>query len=167
MSHAPAPDRLPARVVEDSAWRAALHVLTNDPRIWAHVDLDDGRQITCHDGEHAAAVHILTDSLIWDAVGPFVRDRNGGINWTALEAEAPLHATGEQLLAAAALDLYGAHNDTFEPATLKRRCQVLEARRLARVLEAVCLLRPDAAPPGIGQSLGGRIRWQFGGGGGR
>jgi hypothetical protein len=127
----------------------------------------NGRQITCHDGEHAAAVHLLTDGLIWDAIGPFVRDRDGSIHWTALEAQAPLHATSERLLAAAALDLYGAHNDTFEPATLKRLCQVLDVQHLARVLEAVCLLRPDAAPPGIGQTLGGRIRWQFSGGGSR
>jgi hypothetical protein len=127
----------------------------------------DGRQITCYDGEHAAAIHLLTDRLIWDAVGPFVRDRDGDIDWPRLETQAPLHATSERLLAAAALDLYGAHNDTFEPATLKRLCQVLDAQHLARVLEAVSLLRPDAAPRGIGQTLGGRIRWQFGEGGGR
>jgi hypothetical protein len=125
----------------------------------------DGRQITGHDGEHAAAVHLLTDRLIWDGVGRFVRDRDGDIDWTRLEAQAPLHAASERLLAAAALDLYGAHNDTFEAATLKRLCHVLDAQHLARVLEAVCLLRPDADPRGIAQTLGGRIRWQFGGGG--
>jgi hypothetical protein len=48
MSPAHAPDRLPAWVFEDSAWRAALHVLTSDRfasdrRVWAHVDLDQAR----------------------------------------------------------------------------------------------------------------------------
>jgi hypothetical protein len=127
----------------------------------------DGRQMTCHDREHAAAVHLLSDWLIWDAVGRLVRDRDGGIDWTALEAQAQLHASSERLLAATALDLYGAHNDTFEPGILKRLCQVLDVQHMARVLEAVSLLRPDAAPPGIGRTLGGRIRWQFGEGGGR
>jgi hypothetical protein len=127
----------------------------------------NGHHITCYDGEHAAAVHVLTDWLLWPKVARFVRDRDGDINWTALEAQAPLYASSERLLAAAAMELYGAHNDTFGPATLKRLCRVLEAKHLARVLEAVCLPRPDAAPPGIGQILGGRIRWEPRGGGGR
>jgi hypothetical protein len=101
----------------------------------------DGRQITCYDGEHAGAVHLLSDWLTWDAVGRFVRDRDGSIDWSALEAQAPLHATSEQLLAAAALDLYGAHNDTFEPATLKRLCQVLDAQHWPG-----CWRRSPAAP---------------------
>jgi hypothetical protein len=127
----------------------------------------DGRRITCDDGEHAAAVHLLTDWLIWGKVGRFVHDRDGDIDWTRLEAQAPLYASSERLLAAAAMDLYGARLDAFEAATLKRLCHVLEAEHLTRVLEAVCLLRPDAAPPGIGQALGGKIRWQLGGGDGR
>jgi hypothetical protein len=41
------PGRLPAWVWQDSAWRAALHVLTGDrfaadPRVWSHVDLEQG-----------------------------------------------------------------------------------------------------------------------------
>src|SRR5215211_3676185 len=95
----------------------------------------DGRRVTCYDGEHAAAVHLLTDWLIWGKVGQFVRDRDGDIDWTGLEAQAPLYASSERLLAAAAMDLYGA--------------------------------RPDAAPPGIGQALGGQVRWELGGGDGR
>jgi len=127
----------------------------------------DGRQITCWDGEHAAAVHVLTSSLIWAKVGRFVRDRDGDIDWMRLEAQVPLYASSEQLLAAAAMDLYGAHPDAFEPATLKRLCHVLDREHLARVLEAVCLLRPDAAPPGIGRALGAQVRWNPSEGGGR
>jgi hypothetical protein len=66
----------------------------------------DGRRITCWDGEHAAAVHVLTDWLVWAKVSRLVRDHDGDINWTALEAEAPLYASSERLLAAAAMDLY-------------------------------------------------------------
>lgn len=109
----------------------------------------DGRQIICYDGEHAAAVHLLTDWLIWDEVGRFVRDHDGDINWTRLEAEASLFASSERLLAAAAMDLYGARVDGIDAATLKRLCMVLEPEHLRRVLEAVCLLRPDAAPPRV------------------
>jgi hypothetical protein len=107
----------------------------------------DGRGITCHDGEHAAAVHILTDWLVWPKVGRFVRDRDGDIDWTRLESHAQLFASSERLLAEAALDLYGARIDGIDAATLKRLCGVLEPEHLVRVLEAVCLLRPDAAPP--------------------
>jgi hypothetical protein len=106
----------------------------------------DGRRITCYDGEHAAAVHLLTDWLIWPKVGRFVRDRAGDVDWTRL-AQAPLFASSERLLVAAAMDLYGARVDGIDAATLKRLCLVLDGEHLRRVLEAVCLLRPDAAPP--------------------
>jgi hypothetical protein len=107
----------------------------------------DGRQITCYDGEHAAAVHLLTSWLVWEKVGRFVRDRDGDIDWGRLWDRAGLFASSERLLAAA-MDLYGAHLDGVDAATLKRLCGVLEPEHLVRVLEAVCLLRPDAAPPG-------------------
>jgi hypothetical protein len=43
MPPAHAPDALPGHLLEDSAWRAALHILTaglfaRDRRVWAHVD---------------------------------------------------------------------------------------------------------------------------------
>jgi hypothetical protein len=126
----------------------------------------DGRRIICYDGEHAAAVHLLTSWLLWDKVGRFVRDRDGDVDWARLEAKAPLFASSERLLAAAAMDLYGTHPDGLEVATLRRLCQILDGEHLGRVLEAVCLLRPDAAPPGIGQALGSQVRWDVGGGGG-
>lgn len=105
----------------------------------------DGRRITCYDGEHAAAVHILTDWLVWPKVGRFVRGRNGDVDWTRLEAQAQLFASSERLLAEAAQDLYCAPGSSH--ATLKRLCHVLDTEHLRRVLEAVCLLRPDVAPP--------------------
>jgi hypothetical protein len=47
MPAARAPDTVPDHLLADSAWRAALHLLTADPfahdrRVWAHVDLDQG-----------------------------------------------------------------------------------------------------------------------------
>jgi hypothetical protein len=107
----------------------------------------DGQRITCYDGEHAAAVHLLTDWLIWDEVGAYVRDRGGDVDWGRLWKRAGLFASSERLLASAAMDLYGARVDGIDAATLKRLCAVLEGEHLRRVLEAVCLLRPDAAPP--------------------
>jgi hypothetical protein len=106
----------------------------------------DGRRITCHDGEHAAAVHLLTSWLVWHKVAAYVADRDGDIDWTGLEAQAPLLASSERLLAEAAMDLYC--NSCQDTAVgLKRLCYVLDTEHLVRVLEAVCLLRPDAAPP--------------------
>ena len=106
----------------------------------------DGRHITCHDGEHAAAVHLLTSWLVWHKVAPYVRDRDGDIDWTGLETQAPLFASSEQLLAQAAMDLYRSPSQDTAVG-LKRLCHVLDREHLVRVLEAICLLRPDAAPP--------------------
>ena len=100
----------------------------------------DGRRITCYDGEHAAAVHILTDPLLWRKAGQFVRS-DGDVNWTALERAARPWSSGERLLTEAAMDLYC--GPTAGTAGLKRLCHVLDTPHLARVLQAVCLLRPD------------------------
>jgi hypothetical protein len=45
MPAAHAPDAVPDRLLEDSAWRAALHILTaslfaRDGRVWTHLDLE-------------------------------------------------------------------------------------------------------------------------------
>lgn len=101
----------------------------------------DGRRITCYDGEHAAAVHILTDPLIWRKAGSFVR-ADGDIAWTELERAAGPWSSGERLLTEAAMDLYCGLT-SGSTATLKRLCHVLDTPHLARVLEGVCLLRPD------------------------
>jgi hypothetical protein len=107
----------------------------------------DGRRVTCYDGEHAAAVHLLTSWLVWPKVAAYVWDRDGDIDWIGLEAQAPLFASSERLLAEAAMDLYcSPGQDTA--VGLKRLYHVLDREHLRRVLEAVCLLRPDAAPPG-------------------
>ena len=105
----------------------------------------DGRRIRCLDGEHAAAVHLLTDWLVWDRVAGFVSD-HGEVGWTGVDAHAWLHASSERLLVQAAQDLYCGPRRT-SPAGLKLLCHGLDAEHLVRVLEAVCLLRPDAAPP--------------------
>jgi hypothetical protein len=107
----------------------------------------DGRRITCYDGEHAAAVHLLTSWLVWEKVSAYVRDQDGDVDWGRLWDRAGLYASSERLLAAAAMDLYGARLDGIDAATLKRLCGVLEPEHLVQVLEAVCLRRPDAAPP--------------------
>jgi hypothetical protein len=111
----------------------------------------DGRTITCHDGEHAAAVHLLTDSLLWKQTGRFVHDHGGEVAWERLFAPPPagagLYASSEQLMCEAARDLYCGPFPEFATG-LKRLCGVLDTARLGRVLEAVCLLRPDVMPPG-------------------
>jgi hypothetical protein len=124
----------------------------------------DGRRITCYDGEHAAAVHLLTDWLIWGKVGQFVRDRDGDIDWTRLEAQ----SAAARLQRAAAGR--GRHGPVRRPPRRLRgghpQAAVPSPGRPAPRPGAGggLLLRPDAAPPGIGQALGGQVRWQFGGG---
>ena len=51
---------------------------------------------------------------------------------------------GERLLVQVAEDLY---RGAEVPASLARLCGVLDTANLRRVLEAVCMLRPDVAPP--------------------
>jgi len=103
----------------------------------------DGRRITCYDGEHAAGVHILTDPLIWRKAGSFVR-ADGDVAWTALERAAGPWSPGERMLTQAAMDLYCGLT-SGSTAGLKRLCHVLDTPHLARVLQAICLLRPDVA----------------------
>jgi hypothetical protein len=109
----------------------------------------DGRCITGDGGEHAAAVHLLISWLLWPKAFPDVADRDGDIDWTGLEAHAPLAASNQRRLrlAEAAMDL----SCSPGPATtvdLNRLCPVPDREHLRRVLNAGCLLRPDVAPPG-------------------
>jgi len=110
------------------------------------LDAPDGRQITCSDSEHAAAVWLLCDPLVWEAVGGFVRDRDGEVAWDRLFAAPPagagLYASSEQLLCQAARDLYCAPLPEFA-CGLKRLCGVLDTERLRRVVGGIFLLRPD------------------------
>ncbi len=91
--------------------------------------------------ELAAALHLLAAPCIRDRVARFVSDA-GEVDWLALEQAAGLWSWGEWLLVAAAQDLCNGH----DPAGLKRLCGTLDAGNLRRVLEAVLILRPDAAP---------------------
>jgi hypothetical protein len=92
-------------------------------------------------GEHAAALHVLAAPSIRDRAGRFVSD-TGEVDWLRLELAAGLWSWGEWLLVTAAQDLCTGH----APAGLKRLCATLDAGDLRQVLEAVCILRPDAAP---------------------
>ncbi len=91
--------------------------------------------------EHAAALHILAAPSIRDRADRFVSDR-GEIDWLRLELAAGLWSWGDWLLVRAAHDLCTGH----APAGLKRLCGTLDSGNLRRVLEAVCILRPDATP---------------------
>jgi hypothetical protein len=91
--------------------------------------------------EHAAALHILAAPCIRDRTDRFVSDA-GEVDWLRLEHAAGLWSWDQWLLVAAAHDLCNGH----DPAGLKRLCGTLDAGNLRRVLEAVLILRPDAAP---------------------
>ena len=101
------------------------------------------RVIRPYSREHAAAVHVLAASCIWRRAARFVSD-HGQVDWPALERAAGPRSSGERLLVTVAEDLY---RGVDEPASLGRLCGVLDTANLRRVLEAVCLLRPDVAPP--------------------
>jgi hypothetical protein len=109
------------------------------------VTCPDGTKVRCVDGEHAAAVWLLTTPLLWRKLGR-VTDRHGDVDWDLVDARLAGASNGERLLANAARDLYGSW--AAEPTPLARLCATLDAGNLRRVLQAVCLLRPDAAPPG-------------------
>jgi hypothetical protein len=100
-----------------------------------------GARIVPASRELAAALHILAAPCIRERAGRFVSDA-GEVDWLRLELAAGLWSWGEWLLVAAAQDLCTGR----EPAGLKRLCATLDAGNLRRVLEAVCLLRPDATP---------------------
>jgi hypothetical protein len=101
------------------------------------------RVIRPYSREHAAAVHILAAPVIWRRAAAYVSD-HGQVDWPALEHAAGPWSSGERLLVRVAEDLYGG---VEEPASLARLCGTLDAANLRRVLEAVCILRPDVAPP--------------------
>ena len=118
--------------------------MSGRPRFPLTVRCPDGEQVRCQDGEHAAAAWLLATPLLWRKAGQ-VTDRHGDVDWHLVDARLAGASSGERLLAATARDLYGACG---EPASLGRLCAVLDTAHLRRVLEAVCLLRPDAALPG-------------------
>jgi hypothetical protein len=102
------------------------------------------RVIRPYTREHAAAVHVLSAPCIWRRAARFVND-HGQVDWPGLEDAAGPWSSGERLLVQVAEDLYGGAET---PASLARLCGVLDTANLRRVLEAVCMLRPDVAPAG-------------------
>jgi hypothetical protein len=92
-------------------------------------------------GEHAAALHVLAAPSIRDRAGRFV-SAAGEIDWLGLEHAAGLWSWDQWLLVCAAHDL----DDGTATAGLWRLCVTLDAGDLRRVLEAICILRPDATP---------------------
>jgi hypothetical protein len=100
-----------------------------------------GARIVPASREHAAALHILAAPSIRDRAGRFVSDA-GEVDWLRLEQAAGLWSWDQWLLVAAAQDLCTGQ----APAGLKRLCSTLDTDDLHRVLEAVCILRPDAIP---------------------
>ena len=90
--------------------------------------------------EHAAALHILAAPSIRDRAARFVDDA-GAVDWLRLELAAGQWSWGDWLLVCAAHDL----DDGTASAALRRLCTTLAPPALRRVVEAVLLLRPDAA----------------------
>jgi hypothetical protein len=99
------------------------------------------RAIEAASGEHAAALHILAAPCLWARAERFVDD-TGAVDWLRLELAAGHWSYSDWLLVCAAHDL----DDGSAAAGLRWLCTTLAPHALRRVLEAVVLLRPDAAP---------------------
>ena len=96
---------------------------------------------------HAAALHVLGAAGIRDRAARFV-DVAGEVDWLRLELAAGQWSYGDWLLVCAAHDL----DEGTATAGLRRLCATLAPAALRRVVEALLLLRPDAAPgPGGGR----------------
>jgi len=107
------------------------------------------RPIRAASREHAAALHILATPCIRDRAARFVSDA-GEVDWLRLELAAGQWSWGDWLLVCAAHDL----DDGGAAAGLRRLCTTLAPHALRRVVEALLLLRPDAAL----EPSGGRAR---------
>jgi hypothetical protein len=97
--------------------------------------------------ERAAALYVLDAPCLRDRARRFV-DGSGEVDWLGLELAAGQWSWGDWLLVYAAHDL----DDGTATAGLRPLCTTLAPAALRRVVEAVLLLRPDAAPnPGRGR----------------
>ncbi len=106
------------------------------------------RPIEAAGRERAAALHVLAAPCLWARARRFVSDA-GEVDWLRLELAAGQWSYGDWLLVCAAHDL----DDGTAAAGLRRLCTTLAPQALRRVVEAVLLLRPDAAPaPGGGRA---------------
>jgi hypothetical protein len=99
-----------------------------------------GARIVPASREHAAALHLLAAPSIRDRAARFVSD-HGEVDWLRLELAAGYWSWGDWLLVSAAHDL----DDGTATVGLRRLCTTLAPHSLRRVVEAVLLLRPDAA----------------------
>jgi hypothetical protein len=113
------------------------------------VTAQPARPIQAAGREHAAALHVLGAPCLWARARRFVDDA-GEVDWLRLELAAGQWSYGDWLLVCAAHDL----DDGTATAGLRRLCTTLAPQELRRVVEAVLLLRPDAAL----QPSGGRAR---------
>jgi hypothetical protein len=107
------------------------------------------RPIQAASSQHAAALHVLGAPGLWARARRFVDDA-GEVDWLRLELAAGHWSWGDWLLVSAAHDL----DDGTAAAGLRRLCTTLAPQALRRVVEAVLLLRPDAAL----EPSGGRAR---------
>ena len=106
------------------------------------------RPIQTASREHAAALHVLGAPCLWARAHRSISDA-GEVDWLRLELAAGQWSWGDWLLVRAAHDL----DDGTAAAGLRRLCTTLTPHALRRVVEAVLLLRPDAAlEPGGGRA---------------
>ena len=98
---------------------------------------------TASSGQHAAPLHVLRAPCLWARARRFVSDA-GEVDWLRLELAAGQWSYGDWLLVCAAHDL----DDGTATTGLRRLCDTLAPHALRRVLEAIAILRPDAAPKG-------------------
>ena len=93
--------------------------------------------------ERAAALHVLGAPCLWTRARRFV-DNAGEVDWLRLELAAGQWSYADWLLVCAAHDL----DDGTATAGLRSLCTALAPHALRRVLEAIAIARPDAAPKG-------------------
>jgi hypothetical protein len=98
------------------------------------------RPVEAAGSQHAAALHVLGAPCLWPRACRFVSDA-GEVDWLRLELAAGQWSWSDWLLVCAAHDL----DDGVAAAGLRRLCTTLAPHALRRVVEAVLLLRPDAA----------------------
>jgi hypothetical protein len=112
------------------------------------VTAQPARPIRAASSQRAAALHVLAAPCLWARARRFVDDA-GEVDWLRLELAAGQWSWGDWLLVRTAHDL----DDGVAAAGLRRLCTTLAPHALRRVVEALLLLRPDAAPaPGGGRA---------------
>ena len=93
--------------------------------------------------QRAAALHVLRAPCLWARARRFIGDA-GEVDWLRLELATGHWSYGDWLLVCAAHDL----DDGTATTGLRQLCDTLAPHALRRILEAIAILRPDAAPKG-------------------